>query len=471
MNTNALKLPQMIEEALNKRNYNDYAQEIKVAYREMKDAIETGQFKNLFPLLHASLTTMASLCWSDFNLPVTLVAVGPPSSGKTEPLMWLVRSASEIIVRVDSFTSKAFVSHAANIKKKDLEKIDLLPKLKDRCLCTKELAPLFSQREDDLKTSFAQLASILDGEGLVSSSGTQGTRGYSERINFVWLGATTPLKRKVFALMAALGTRIFFYSTDFNRPTAQEYANSLLSKRNQSCDREKAIAAVSKYLETIFTLLPMRSVAFDNINIPEHICKLLGSLCELLTRLRGGLSMGEGETSEDDRYEAPDIEHGWRANQVIAAFVRGSALVKGSANATMEDYNFAKHIVLSSMPEHRRRIFEAIVACDGDAIASDVVRIGKMAKKTALHGLKELKILGVVDGGLDTEPYRFKLKDEFRCLLDQLGHTPTNLETPAVEVPEEQIKHQNDLLFGVTKSAGVCEKIKDSDLPIIPEGF
>jgi hypothetical protein len=64
-------------------------------------------------------------------------------------------------------------------------------------LLTKELAPIFGAREDELRDNIATLISVLDGEGFISDSGMRGRRGYEEAIIFNWIGATTPLNARV----------------------------------------------------------------------------------------------------------------------------------------------------------------------------------------------------------------------------------------------------------------------------------
>jgi hypothetical protein len=103
----------------------------------------------------------------------------------------------EYIIRSDKYTPKSFVTHAANRKKEELEDIDLLPKLRDKILITKELAPILRGRETEMQENFSILISVLDGKGFTSHSGSQGTRGYKEAIVFNWLGATTPLPAKM----------------------------------------------------------------------------------------------------------------------------------------------------------------------------------------------------------------------------------------------------------------------------------
>src|SRR5262249_11860117 len=126
------------------------------------------------------------------------------------------------LCRVDDFTPAAFVSHAANRTTKALEKIDLLPRIKDKVMLTKELAPLFRNDEKEQRANFARLTSVLDGNGYTTNSGTHGQRGYEGRFVFHWIGATTPIPDHTHRVMAQLGNRILFYETTGKEPTEEE---------------------------------------------------------------------------------------------------------------------------------------------------------------------------------------------------------------------------------------------------------
>jgi len=490
-----LKLSPEVESALKKPLMSISLSQVAAAYNKLQSVIQK-YYPSLWPQTHAYLSAIATLCFSDFPLPVTLIVTGPSGSGKTQPLMWLMRADSGIIERSDSFTPKSFVSHASNVKKKELEKIDLLPKLKDRCLCTKELAPLFAGREDELRASFAQLTTVLDGEGLVTSSGVHGTRGYHEPINFAWLGATVPPSEKVFGLMAALGTRLFFFSTDGARPSAKDYAAKIGCIHQGEEGNVECQKAVSVYLNTLIENIPIRTLTFNSIKISEVAQSYMGLLCDSLTKLRGGVSLGEGETVDSDRYGAPVIEHGWRAAQVLAALAKGSAIVRGSKKVELEDTNFIRHVCFSSMPERRRKVFEAILTIGGSVQASQVAAQSSMSKPTALHYLKVFRILGVVNGEMDNEPFIFTLSDDLRELLSKDGHTPSIHLTPNIEhnpkifntsalqeAPQIAVKQNGGVCLVNTKWDGeTSEKYKETFLsvggdekympqPDLPEGF
>ncbi len=115
------------------------------------------------------------------------------------------------------------MSHASNQTSERLAKNDLLPKLKNKILVTKELAPLFRGRDKDLEERFSILIGVLDGEGFVSDSGVHGRRGVETAVVFNWLGATTPIPRQTHRLMSQLGTRLLFYEVPPDPPTRENF--------------------------------------------------------------------------------------------------------------------------------------------------------------------------------------------------------------------------------------------------------
>ena len=93
--------------------------------------------------------------------------------------------------------------------KKQLRKIDLLPKLQNRLFLTPELAPVFTANEDELRKSLGIITRILDGHGLETDSGAQGHRKYGKTF-FVWIGAGVEIPFRVWQLLGTLGHKIYF---------------------------------------------------------------------------------------------------------------------------------------------------------------------------------------------------------------------------------------------------------------------
>src|SRR2546425_11624283 len=170
--------------------------------------------EELWTAVKTGVAVIGSLSFAHRANPISLIYEGASGRGKSTIINLLAPDRKEIkdvVYRLDKFTPKSFVSHAANVKKSDIKEVDLLPRLKDKVLLVRELAPLFRGREEELRENFATLTAVLDGKGHITASGVHGTRGYEGRYVFNWLGATTPIPSKTDAIMAQLGNRLLRY--------------------------------------------------------------------------------------------------------------------------------------------------------------------------------------------------------------------------------------------------------------------
>jgi hypothetical protein len=140
---------------------------------------------------------------------VGLNIVGPASSEKTTVLSFFYGN-DDLVYHSDNFTPASFVSHSAKTKREKLPDVDMLPKIKGKCLIVPELAPIFGTNKDELLHNFSILTRVFDGEGLQTNSGVHGRRGYEGDYYFAWLGATTPIRKAVWNTMAQLGSRLLF---------------------------------------------------------------------------------------------------------------------------------------------------------------------------------------------------------------------------------------------------------------------
>jgi len=132
---------------------NEWRQEITKYFPEFVLPAEVG------------LSVICQLLIDDITNPFGLVFVDVPSSGKTITLNFF-SGMPELVYSTDNFTAASFVSHASNVKRKDLEKIDLLPRIKDKVLIVRDLAPILGMRDDDIMKTMGILTRVFDGEGL-----------------------------------------------------------------------------------------------------------------------------------------------------------------------------------------------------------------------------------------------------------------------------------------------------------------
>ena len=110
----------------------------------------------------------------------------------------------------DSFTPKSFVSHSTGVKKESLPEIDMLPRIKDKCLLAPELSPIFAKKDEVVMENLGILTRVLDGHGYQSDSGAHGRRGYSGEHMFTMIGAAVDIPHRVHKQLTNLGPKLFF---------------------------------------------------------------------------------------------------------------------------------------------------------------------------------------------------------------------------------------------------------------------
>jgi hypothetical protein len=302
------------------------------------------------------------------------------------------RGGESLVYRSDKFTPRAFVTHAANVKKEELGKMDLLPKLKGKVLITKELAPIFRGREEDLKENFSTLISVLDGKGFTSDTGMRGQRGYDESIIFNWLGATTPLPAATHRLMSQLGTRLLFYEVPIIQPTEQDLLTYAGSDDAGNAEIE-CQEAVNAFLEQFFTLHPVGSVNPTEIRFPEGHIKKLVRWAQFLVAARAEVRH-EKTGSDWEPVAAMPPEGPFKVVNYFKELARGHALIHGRTEVNDEDVALVGHVAISSMPAHLRPIvreFQTAQSVD----SSTCKELCRVSAPTARRHLQELAVLGI----------------------------------------------------------------------------
>lgn len=376
-------------------------------YQEWRKVIQDN-FPEVVFHAEACMSAVAQLWFDDIELPTALVLVGNPATYKTTVLDFFAvlgfnkqsGGLEDLIFYTDKFTPQSFVSHKADVKdKKELEKIDLLPKIKNKVFIVPELAPIFTQTGDRLVESLGVLTRILDGKGFVSDSGAHGHRGYKGNFKFVWLAATTPISHHVWSCMGNLGTKIYFLRMNTVKPSIPEIV-SLIKVRNYKNALAKCASAT---LEFINSLRKKHPVKWDKSKDDDELLGKISSLAVLLSRLRGAVNVSVSEEYDPlsgkiqkVNYTIPVIEHPVRAAIILYNYVRAYAWIKGRDHIENEDLKIAIEIALSSAPEDRVRAFDAIIKHGGKITASELEDEMGCSRHTALRAINTLEILNIV---------------------------------------------------------------------------
>lgn len=165
--------------------------------------------------LEFELSCMRILNIHGCTLPIIVIILGRAAGGKTQVIS-LLRQWSYAYY-TDTHSAKSWITHTTFVtKQEDLEKIDMLPRVKNRIFCTPEWVPIFTLREDDLKATLGIITRIADGQGLASNSGVYGRRAYEGIHMFVWIGAAVDVPYLVYKVLGTLGQKLYssvFHST------------------------------------------------------------------------------------------------------------------------------------------------------------------------------------------------------------------------------------------------------------------
>jgi hypothetical protein len=388
-------------------------------------ALVAQHYRGLEGALDAMLAVFGSMSLAGRTKPLSLMFETASGYGKTAvvqmafPLSNL--TLERYVYRSDRFTPKAFVSHAATVARAKLSAVDLLPRVVNKVLLTKELAPIFRGREEDLKETFSTLISVLDGKGYVSDSGTHGHRGYPGPVLFNWIGATTPLPASTHRLMSQLGTRLLFYEVPAIAPSDDEllaYAqNDQASAAEQECQQ-----AMNEFLLDFFATHPIQSVPAESIVFPGDRMRELVQWAQFTAAGRAEVTF-ERDGSNWAPVGAMPPEGPWKLVNYLKDLARGRALIHGRSEIDACDLGLIGHVAISSIPGYLRPIVRKLrdAASVDTATAESLCRV---SAPTARNYLKQLELLGIVKVAKgspeDNQPDAAELAPPYRWLRGTL---------------------------------------------------
>lgn len=418
--------------------------------------IVSKHFPEIWQVIEFILSVKNILHIKNNTLPFAGIVLGPASSSKTLGLIMLRKL--QMTFYTDSFTPKSFVSHNNSVARDKIQEIDLLPKIRNKLFITPELAPIFSNKDDELVHLLGMITRILDGQGFESDSGSFGHRGYNEDIMFTWIGAAVEIPRKVHKHLSFLGPKLYFFRMVTKKKTEKEYIHNLKygNFNNSKVEVEEALHDYLKW----FGYCPFRDkdsqllkIEFDHSKDDDNAIGCIVRLAELLSHLRGVTQTWETRETQgsDYGYSTPIIEHPSRAQTSLRNLAAGHALRIGRTSITMEDIPIIVRTVLSTAPVERVMIFDLLLNSKGKLHTSDIIEFLGTSRPTALKTMTELKVLGLVDLEKESEnddnsPRTITLKKEFDWFLSnefknlRQGFIPEEFECKEKIPPSEPEK-------------------------------
>jgi hypothetical protein len=382
----------------------------------------SDNFPDLRFASEVSLSVLSQFLIKDIVNPFALVLVDVPSSGKTITINFF-DNIPELTYATDKFTPASFVSNAANVSKEELADIDLLPRLQYRMFMIRDLATIFSKR-DDLNEVLGLLTRVLDGEGLNTDSGVHGQRQYSGEYLFMILAASTPIPPRVMKTMGTLGSRLFFLKMNSRTKDESELASQIMDQSYK--DKEKLCRSITR--DFLYTLWNKHTEAidWDRKSEDRDLLLVIGRCSKLLAHLRGVIQIWQDDFNNSDyKYGTPVIEKPDRLNQLFYNLARGHAVVKGRNKVVIEDLAAIIDLCVDGAPSARASLFKLLIEAGGTMSTSEIEQQLTVSKPTALREMKTLEILGVCsqtehsqrDNEISlSEDFRWFLSDECRSI-------------------------------------------------------
>lgn len=367
------------------------------ALQKVENAIIEVYGPEMWTAVKAGLGVVCSLALKDRSHPLALIYEGPSGTGKSSCVNMFEpdrESTKKVLYRLDHFTPKAFVTQVANVPKEEIGEIDLLPKLTDKVLLVKELAPQFRGSDSELRDRFAILTTVLDGRGYLTASGVHGTRGYTGRHLFNWLGGTTPIPARTDGIMAQLGNRLLRYEFEGQEPTDEELFQFLEDPSHSSAE-QLCQSLVNDYLEKFFGDHPVSNVESTTIGIREDMLREIIHLARLICSGRVEITRHEVPELGESELVVGSPEGPFRVALLLKQLAQGLALAGGQQSVNWLDIEVVRHVAFSSIPANRRRVLKALYE-EGPSLSVEQVEsyVG-VSRPTARRYMKELAATGI----------------------------------------------------------------------------
>lgn len=304
------------------------------------------------------------------EIPLWVVIIAPPSSGKTEMLTCIQNAMPRLSFAFDKLTPAAFISGAVG---KDGEVTDLLPLLDGRLVLLKDLSPLLTMDAAGRDAIVGDLRSIYDGS-YTKVFAKRGVVTYN--VTFPILAACTPAWENYYSVLGVLGQRFLTARfPDVPADLPNERVTSRAELRGQMTD------AIATYLK----------VAGPPNALGESDDKLIFDAAMRLSILRGSVPRDGGKTIIGE----PVVEAPYRVYRQLR--------VIASCSSTRVAINVAEH----GVPRIRKRTLDALA--NGENTTDGVAEYTKMSRTVTERCIEDFVMLGLATEDSRNRPYRYHL--------------------------------------------------------------
>jgi hypothetical protein len=372
---------------------------LRIRYQELKDVVKETM-PEIWTGLEFVLSVHKILNIQGCTLPFIGIILGRPSSYKTV-IIELLKGWHNTFY-TDNFTARSFVSHSTSVDPEELEKIDMLPRLKGNIFLTPELSPMFTTKEEDLTQLLGIITRIADGHGYSSDSGAHGHRGYDEDIMFTWAAAAVDIPFSVFKILNNLGHRLYYYRLQFADESIDqllEYATIGEDFNDRKRKIQTALFDYLKWFEIGPSLTSDKKMTWDYSKDDKAALRIIAGMADVLSYLRCVAQVWETRDSQgsDYAYSISQREVPRRATTALSNLARGHGLLTGRNYITLDDVQIVIKTALDSAQIERVSMFNLLLAHGGQLTTTQILQSLNVARKTVLRTMTELKAVGLVD--------------------------------------------------------------------------
>jgi putative DNA primase/helicase len=299
----------------------------------------TETFPHLRLAINAGLAAAATLLIKENPAPTALFFVGRSGAGKSTIVELFV--GHPMVFHTDSYTPAAWGSQAANMTQEQLDKANLLKKVRHKILAIPELSATFRGEYRTLVDQFKVITRVLDGKGYRTEGGVQGSQGEYGDFLFTWLAGTTPFDDVVYDIMAQLGSRIFFYFVCGSPSLSKENRVKARFEDPYPDKVRRARAAVQAALDALFNG-QIRRISWPASRDSAEAYRAIVECADLVSAARARAISRDSEdlVEEDTR----------RAETILGNIARGHAILHGRTVLLPEDLGIMARVAIGTMP-------------------------------------------------------------------------------------------------------------------------
>ena len=257
---------------------------------------------------------------------------------------------------------------------------------------------------------------------------------------FCWLGATTPLKYRVWEAIGIKGSRFLFLNIKNRDEDEETISNNVFSEITYNEKVAICAEAVAKFVRYTYWGYKQYGLPWDRKKDKNNIvARCIIKFAKLVASLRAPIKVLVEDDGKKKRTQITENlkEHPIRLTQQLYTIARSNAANHIRAELNYDDLKVVKYVALSSVPLDRKLTLEALLASEIKENGLPAVGTGEIVKKLnispykakslielfGLLGICEVSIpepfLSKNDNYYYQDEYKMVLKEEYKWLLDK----------------------------------------------------